>query len=81
MTRLIDDRMHDGSRNYFRYKGRRFSINDQYGDFWFFVQDPSCPEALLARVAAHFSAFPGEPATPLAVLSPCADTATSRPPQ
>jgi hypothetical protein len=39
----------------FRYKGQKFSINNQYGDFWFFVRDPSCPESVLTAVAAHFS--------------------------
>lgn len=39
----------------FRFRGHRFSINNQYGDFWFFVQDPSCPEEVLAKVASHFA--------------------------
>ena len=38
----------------FRYKGHKFSINNQFGDFWFFVRDPSCPDTTLARVANHF---------------------------
>jgi len=92
MATLIDDRMHDGSRNFallpqsrsplrllfrvlalpgavptaylpsliagswvdFRYKGHKFSINNQYGDFWFFVRDPGCPESILAVVVEHF---------------------------
>lgn len=81
---LLNDRMHDGSRNFillpetvspfrvllhvfvlfgafptayvpslaeswidFRYKGHKLGINNQYGDFWFFVQDPNCPEEVL----------------------------------
>ena len=43
----------------FRYKGHRFSINNQFGDFWFFVQDPACPEALLSKVASHFAKLLG----------------------
>jgi hypothetical protein len=39
----------------FRYRGQKFSINNQYGDFWFFVQNPECPEEILNRVAAHFA--------------------------
>lgn len=92
MSKLLDDRMHDGSRNFallpqrrsslrvllhvvslwgavptaylpsaiagtwidFRYRGHRFSINSQYGDYWFFVRDPSCPEPILGAVVAHF---------------------------
>lgn len=38
----------------FRYKGQKFSINNQYGEIWFFVADSSCPEALLCKVAKHF---------------------------
>jgi len=38
----------------FRYKSHSFSINNQYGDFWFFVRDPLCPEETLIRVALHF---------------------------
>ena len=33
----------------FRYKGHRFSINNQYGEFWFFVQDPNCPDQVLLK--------------------------------
>ena len=97
MATLIDDRMHDGSRNFallpqshsplwllfrilalpgavptaylpsltagswidFRLKGYEFSINNQYGDFWFFVRDPTCPEAILTAVVAHFEKLLG----------------------
>jgi hypothetical protein len=37
----------------FDYKGHAFSVNNQFGEFWFFVQDPTAPEALLREVAAH----------------------------
>ena len=90
--RLIDMRMHDGSRHFgdlpqtrlwydvrdhveklsgavltgfvtdhvteawidFSYADHRFSINDQYGDYWFFVEDPACPDAVLLQVLNHF---------------------------
>ena len=90
--KLLQDEMHDGSRNFlllptgrtppihlvfhvfllwgafptayipsfgeswidFRYKGNKFSINNQYGDFWFFVEDPLCPDSILLEVAKHF---------------------------
>jgi hypothetical protein len=51
----------EGSWIDFRYKGHRFSFNDQYGDFWFFVKDPSCPAPTLQRVAQHFSKLLGLP--------------------
>jgi hypothetical protein len=38
----------------FRYGGHDFSINDQFGDYWFFVNDPACPDLLLRQVLAHF---------------------------
>jgi len=39
----------------FKYKKHKFSINNQYGDFWFFVEDPDCPEEILIEVVSHFS--------------------------
>lgn len=32
-----------------------FTINDQYGEYWFFANDPECPESILRLVAAHFA--------------------------
>lgn len=42
----------------FSYEGHSFTINDQYGEYWFFVQDPACPEAILRDVAAHVERQP-----------------------
>lgn len=39
----------------FRFRGHQFSINDQFGDYWFFVEDPQCPDAVLEAVAQHFA--------------------------
>src|SRR5262249_28812546 len=44
----------------FWFRGYRFTINSQFGGYWFFVKNPACPEALLQRVLAHFAAFLGE---------------------
>jgi hypothetical protein len=41
----------------FRYKGYEFTINNQLGEFWFFVNDPACPETVLEVVAEHFAEF------------------------
>ena len=97
MPRLIDMRMHDGSRHFaglpeiydvaspqwyalrdhvaqlagaslrgfvtddvteawidFEFRGRKFSINNQHGEWWFFVDDPSCPDPVLHEVLDHF---------------------------
>lgn len=43
----------------FELEGHRFSINNQLGEFWFFVADPSCPELLLRVVLAHFAGLLG----------------------
>lgn len=99
LRRLIDMRMHDGSRHFgsvpetydvdhpewyrvrdaverldgarltgfvtddvteawihFAYADQDFSINNQHGDWWFFVNDPSCPDVALLRVLDHFEA-------------------------
>ncbi len=39
----------------FRYSGHEFSVNDQFGDYWFFVRNRDCPDEILETVAAHFS--------------------------
>jgi hypothetical protein len=37
----------------FSYRGYRFSVNDQLGDYWFFVDNPDCPEEILDSVVSH----------------------------
>ena len=37
----------------FRYRGHQFSVNNQCGEYWFFVRDPGCPPAILEVVAQH----------------------------
>jgi hypothetical protein len=96
-VRVIDMRMHDGSRHFgdipenydpaspewhrikahvpelsgaaltgfvtddvteawidFSFRGHEFSINNQHAFWWFFVNDPECPEELLVTVLDHF---------------------------
>ena len=43
----------------FTYADHQFSINDQHGEYWFFVQDPACPDAVLLRVLRHFERLLG----------------------
>ena len=40
---------------YFSYRHHEFSVNDQFGDYWFFVADPACPEPILREVLDHFA--------------------------
>lgn len=44
----------------FELAGQRFTINNQLGEYWFFVADPSCPDSLLQSVLAHFSGLLGD---------------------
>ncbi|HKQ14796.1 MAG TPA: hypothetical protein VJT80_15285 [Steroidobacteraceae bacterium] len=43
----------------FRYEGHSFSINDAPGDYWFFVEDPTCADTILRAVANHFAQLLG----------------------
>lgn len=43
----------------FEYQGYKFSINNQNGDYWFFVEDPACPNGTLFKVVKHFGNFLG----------------------
>lgn len=40
----------------FTYAGHELSLNNQQGEWWFFVDDPACADAVLARVLDHFEA-------------------------
>ena len=44
----------------FDYKGYKFSTNDQYGEYWFFVDDPNCPDDILVAVLAHCETLLGK---------------------
>ena len=37
----------------FTYCGNRFTVNDQFGDYWFFVDEPSCPDEVLESILSH----------------------------
>lgn len=37
----------------FTYCGRAFAVNNQMGEFWFFVKDPACPDAILRAIVDH----------------------------
>lgn len=37
----------------FSFSGHTFTVNNQMGDFWFFVQDSNCPDEILTVVVEH----------------------------
>ena len=37
----------------FTYRTYRFSVNDQMGEYWFFVDNPNCPDEALETVLSH----------------------------
>ncbi len=38
----------------FSHRNYKFTINNQFGEYWFFVSDPNCPDEILLQVLAHF---------------------------
>ena len=38
----------------FEFRGQKFSVGNRFGDYWFIVDDPQCPEEILLLVVAHF---------------------------
>ncbi len=41
----------------FTFRGHQFTINNQFGDYWFFVADPCCPDDVLQAVVRHCEAL------------------------
>lgn len=41
----------------FEYRGHKFSVNNQPGGYWFFVDDPNCPDKILLEVVEYFERF------------------------
>ena len=37
----------------FNYRGHQFTINDQFGEYWFFVEDRECPDDILESILSH----------------------------
>lgn len=37
----------------FSFRDHAFTVNNQYGDFWFFVRDPACPDDILVAIIEH----------------------------
>jgi uncharacterized protein (DUF1778 family) len=45
----------------FTFRGQQVSINDQLGQYLFFVDDPAAPDEALREVLAHFEKLLGPP--------------------
>ncbi len=43
----------------FTFLGYNFSVNNQFGSYWFFVKDPECPDNILEKVLEHCSLLLG----------------------
>jgi hypothetical protein len=43
----------------FDFKSHKFTVNNQFGEFWFFVADPSCGDEILEAVVVHARKFIG----------------------
>ncbi len=37
----------------FNYKGNRFSVNNQFGEYWFFSENPVCSEEILIEIVEY----------------------------
>jgi len=38
----------------FEFSGHKFSVTNQMGDYWFFVEDAECPDEILLEIIDHF---------------------------
>jgi len=37
----------------FTYRVHSFTVNDQFGAYWFFVDDPKCSDEILTEIVGH----------------------------
>jgi hypothetical protein len=61
LTGFLTDRITEGWLD-FTYGGHRFTVNDQFGEYWFFVDDPTAREELLRGLVRYCERLlaPGE---------------------
>jgi hypothetical protein len=38
----------------FDFRGHKFSVSNQFGDYRFFIENPECPDEILLEVIAHY---------------------------
>ena len=43
----------------FTFAGHSFTVNNQFGDYWFFVDNPQCPDDTLHIVLSHCESLLG----------------------
>lgn len=53
LTRFLCDNVTEAWID-FEYSGYRFTVNDQLAEYWFFSNDPRCPDEILEHVVDHF---------------------------
>jgi hypothetical protein len=41
----------------FSFRGHSFTVNNQWGEYWFFVRQPECPDAILSEVTDYCRRF------------------------
>ena len=51
---FVTDRVTEGWLD-FTYRGHSFTVNDQFGEYWFFVDDPAAPDESLRQLAEYCS--------------------------
>ena len=47
----------------FSFRVHQFSVNTQFGNYWFFVEKPTCPDEILEAVLSHCRSLLGAAAT------------------
>ena len=52
VTDFISDNLTEAWIN-FEFSDHRFTVNNQFGECWFFVDDPSCHAEALDQIARH----------------------------
>ena len=58
LTSFVTDRVTEAWID-FTFHEHAFSMNNQQAQWWFFVEDPTCPDTLLERVLDHFAGLLG----------------------
>jgi hypothetical protein len=48
----------------FAWHGHGFAVHREWNEYWFFVDDPACPDDALLTVARHFERLLGPPTRP-----------------
>lgn len=38
----------------FEFREHKFFVSNQFGDYWFLVEDPNCPDEILLEIIEHY---------------------------